>query len=153
MEIGGRFQTSPNSRRDSCHLTQCQKHFQACLGCLVCIWIIFGVPQDHPRKRPNHDSDLSIVSGCEAPSPSRDPHETYQPHPIVQIHAKERMFLHGILDTKGVTRLGHATACMDLPCEWAQFLYSEVVKRGGENGVARSPCFGDIISEKGCIQR
>ena len=45
------------------------------------------------------------------------------PHPIVQIHAKERMFLHGILDTKGVTRLGHATACMDLPCEWAQFLY------------------------------
>ena len=45
------------------------------------------------------------------------------PHPMVQVHAKERMFLHGILDTRGVTRLGHATACMDLPCEWAQFLY------------------------------
>ena len=41
----------------------------------------------------------------------------------VQTHTKERMFLHGILDTKGVTRMGHATACMDLPCEWAQFLY------------------------------
>ena len=24
-------------------------------------------------------------------------------HPLVQTHAKERMFLHGILDTKGVT--------------------------------------------------
>ena len=46
------------------------------------------------------------------------------PHPMVQVHAKEKMFLHGILDTKGVTRLGHATACMDLPCEWAQFLYT-----------------------------
>ena len=30
---------------------------------------------------------------------------------------------------------------------------SEVVKRVGENGVARGPCFGDIISEKGCIQK
>ena len=46
------------------------------------------------------------------------------PHPMVQTHAKEKMFLHGILDTRGVTRLGHATACMDLPCEWAQFLYT-----------------------------
>ena len=46
------------------------------------------------------------------------------PHPVVQIHAKERMFLHGILDTKGVTRMGQATACMDLPCEWAQILYT-----------------------------
>ena len=46
------------------------------------------------------------------------------PHPMVQTHAKERMFLHGILDTRGVTRIGHATACMDLPCEWAQFLYT-----------------------------
>ena len=46
------------------------------------------------------------------------------PHPMVQTHAKEKMFLHGILDTKGVTRLGHATACMDLPCEWAQFLHT-----------------------------
>ena len=46
------------------------------------------------------------------------------PHPFVQTHAKERMFLHGILDTKGATRMGHATACMDLPCEWAQFLYT-----------------------------
>ena len=45
------------------------------------------------------------------------------PHPLVQTHAKERMFLHGILDTKGVTRMGHAAACMDLPCEWAQLLY------------------------------
>ena len=46
------------------------------------------------------------------------------PHPLVQTHAKERMFLHGILDTKGVTKMGQATACMDLPCEWAQFLYT-----------------------------
>ena len=30
---------------------------------------------------------------------------------------------------------------------------SEIVKWGCENGVARSPCFGDIITEKGCIQR
>ena len=28
------------------------------------------------------------------------------PHPLVQTHAKERMFLHGMLDTKGVTRMG-----------------------------------------------
>ena len=34
------------------------------------------------------------------------------PHPVVQTHAKERMFLHGMLDTKGVTRMGHATAHM-----------------------------------------
>ena len=34
------------------------------------------------------------------------------PHPMVQTHAKEKMFLHGILDTKGVTRIGHATAFM-----------------------------------------
>ena len=27
------------------------------------------------------------------------------------------------LDTKGVTRMGQTTACMDLPCNWAQFLY------------------------------
>ena len=46
------------------------------------------------------------------------------PRPLVQTHAKEKMFLHGILDTKGVTMIGHATACMDLPCEWAQFLYT-----------------------------
>ena len=38
-------------------------------------------------------------------------------HPMVHAHAKERMFLHGMLDTNGVTRMGHATACMDLPCE------------------------------------
>ena len=54
------------------------------------------------------------------------------PHPMVQTHAKERMFLHGILDTKGVTRMGHATACMDLPCEWAQFLYT-CAERGLED--------------------
>ena len=54
------------------------------------------------------------------------------PHPMVQVHAKEKMFLHGILDTKGVTRLGHATACMDLPCEWAQFLYT-CAERGLED--------------------
>ena len=54
------------------------------------------------------------------------------PHPVVQIHAKERMFLHGILDTKGVTRMGQAAACMDLPCEWAQFLYT-CAERGIED--------------------
>ena len=42
------------------------------------------------------------------------------------------MFLHGILDTKGVTRMGQATACMDLPCEWAQFLYT-CAERGIED--------------------
>ena len=51
---------------------------------------------------------------------------------MVQTHAKERMFLHGILDKKGVTRMGHATACMDLPCEWAQFLYT-CAERGLED--------------------
>ena len=45
------------------------------------------------------------------------------PHAMVQTHAKEKMFLHGILDTKGVTWMGHATACMEMPCKWAQFLY------------------------------
>ena len=54
------------------------------------------------------------------------------PHPMVQTHAKEKMFLHGILDTRGVTRIGHATACMDLPCEWAQFLYT-CAERGLED--------------------
>ena len=54
------------------------------------------------------------------------------PHPLVQTHAKERMFLHGILDTKGVTRMGQATACLDLPCEWAQFLYT-CAERGIED--------------------
>ena len=28
------------------------------------------------------------------------------PHPMVQTHTKEKMFLHGILDTKAVTRMG-----------------------------------------------
>ena len=45
------------------------------------------------------------------------------PHPIVQACTKERMFLHGILDAKGVSRIQYVTACMDLPCERAQFLY------------------------------
>ena len=54
------------------------------------------------------------------------------PHPLVQTHAKERMFLHGMLDTKGVTKMGQATACMDLPCEWAQFLYT-CAERGIED--------------------
>ena len=54
------------------------------------------------------------------------------PHPLVQTHTKEKMFLHGILDTKGVTKMGHATACMDLPCEWAQFLYT-CAERGLED--------------------
>ena len=53
-------------------------------------------------------------------------------HPLVQTHAKERMFLHGILDAKGVTKMGHATVCMDLPCEWAQFLYT-CAERGLED--------------------
>ena len=34
------------------------------------------------------------------------------PHPLVQMHAKERMLLHGILDTKGVTKMGDR---IDLP--------------------------------------
>ena len=54
------------------------------------------------------------------------------PHALVQTHAKERMFLHGILDTKRVAKMGHATACMDLPCEWAQFLYT-CAERGLED--------------------
>ena len=54
------------------------------------------------------------------------------PHPLVQTHAKKKMFLHGILDTKGVTKMGRATACMDLPCEWAQFLYT-CAERGLED--------------------
>ena len=54
------------------------------------------------------------------------------PHPMMQTHAKEKMFLHGILDTMSVTRMGHATACMDLPCEWAQFLYTSA-ERGLED--------------------
>ena len=47
-----------------------------------------------------------------------------QPHPVVQLHAKERMFLHGMLDNEGVTRMGQALACMDIRCDWAQFLYA-----------------------------
>ena len=31
-------------------------------------------------------------------------------HPVVQLHAKERMFVPGMLDTKGVTRVGRAVA-------------------------------------------
>ena len=44
-------------------------------------------------------------------------------HPIVQARTKEKTFLHGILDTKGVSHMGHATECTDVPREWAQFLY------------------------------
>ena len=54
------------------------------------------------------------------------------PHLMVQTHTKEKMFLHGILDTKGVARMGRATASMDLPCEWAQFLYT-CAERGLED--------------------
>ena len=54
------------------------------------------------------------------------------PHPMVQTHAKEKMFLHRLLDSKGVTRIGRAAACMDLPCEWAQFLYT-CAERGLED--------------------
>ena len=54
-------------------------------------------------------------------------------HPVGQARTKERMFLHGILDTKGVSRIGYVTACMDLPCEWAQFLYV-CAERGLEDG-------------------
>ena len=42
------------------------------------------------------------------------------------------MFLHGMLDKKGVTRVGQAVACMDLPCDWAQFLYT-CAERGLED--------------------
>ena len=40
------------------------------------------------------------------------------------------MFLHGILDTKGVTKMGHAATCRDLPCEWAQFFLYTCAERG-----------------------
>ena len=33
-----------------------------------------------------------------------------QPHTVVQFHAKERMFRRGMLDNKGVTRMGQAVA-------------------------------------------
>ena len=49
-----------------------------------------------------------------------------------KLHTKERMFLHSMLDTKGVTRMGQTTACMDLPCDWAQFLYT-CAERGLED--------------------
>ena len=52
------------------------------------------------------------------------------PHPVVQTRTKEKMFLRGILDTKGVTRAGTATACIDLPCGWAQFLFLCVCRTG-----------------------
>ena len=45
------------------------------------------------------------------------------PHPVAQARTKEKLFLHGVLDTKGVSRIGATTACMDLPCDWAQFLH------------------------------
>ena len=34
---------------------------------------------------------------------------------------------------KGVTRMGQTTACVDLPCDWAQFLYT-CAERGLEDG-------------------
>ena len=34
------------------------------------------------------------------------------PDPVVQRHAKERVFLHGMLDTKGVTQMGQAVDLM-----------------------------------------
>ena len=77
-------------------------------------------------------SDLMILRSLVAGRPfSRLPF-LCPPHPMVQTHAKEKMFLHGILDTRGVTKIGHATACMDLPCEWAQFLYT-CAERGLED--------------------
>ena len=56
-----------------------------------------------------------------------------QPNMVVQLHAKERTFLHGMLDNKGVTRMCQAVACMDLPCDWAQFLHT-CAERGLEDG-------------------
>ena len=52
------------------------------------------------------------------------------PHPLVQTHTKEKMFLHGIRYER--TKMGHATACTDLPCEWVQFLYT-CAERGLED--------------------
>ena len=45
------------------------------------------------------------------------------------------------------------TAYRNSVLPFGELVLSEVVKRGGENGVARSPCFSDTISEKGCVQR
>ena len=51
------------------------------------------------------------------------------PDPLVHLRAKERMFLHGMLESSsliqgGVTQMGNAVAAMDLPCDWVQFLYT-----------------------------
>ena len=43
--------------------------------------------------------------------------------PSVHLRAKEHMFLHKMLGTRGVTQMGRAFAAMSLPCDWAQFLY------------------------------
>ena len=56
-----------------------------------------------------------------------------QLYPVVQLHAKERMLMHGVLDNKSMTRMGQAVACMDLRCDWAQFLHS-CRERGLEDG-------------------
>ena len=54
------------------------------------------------------------------------------PHPVAQARTKEKTFLHGFLDTEGVSRIGTTTACMDLPCDWAQFLHA-CAERGLED--------------------
>ena len=60
----------------------------------------------------------SLVAGRSfARSPFLSP-----PHSVVQPHAKESIFLHGLIDAKGLTCMGQAVACMDLPCDWAQLI-------------------------------
>ena len=65
------------------------------------------------------------------------------PHPMVQTHAKEKMFLHGILDTRGVTRLGHATACRANGHSSCTLVLKEGLKRvhsfSLQYGIAREP--------------
>ena len=82
--------------------------------------VLMSATGDHNlvRERIPYCQQLVMKGGSSARLPFLCP-----PHRMVQTHTKEKMFLHGILDTKGVSRMGHATACMDLPREWAQFMY------------------------------
>ena len=85
------------------------------------------VPPPPPKRYSEAKSNLTVANPEGHGLPFLCP-----PHPVAQLHAKERMFFHGMLDTKRVTRMGRAVANMDLPCDWAHFLYN-CAERGIED--------------------
>ena len=87
--------------------------------------------QDLARLEENNLAPMILRSLASGRSFARMPCQC-PPDPLVHLRAKDRTFLHGMLDSRGVTQMGHAVAAMGLPCTWAQFLYT-YAERGLED--------------------